>query len=132
MLPFELLRCTSRLKQVTLECMHQWYSDWGCTASSVMAWRPRSLPAQERKYLRHTLAGTIYKCLSVIVTDSLYRLAERYGKDSASCILLSGRCRVYTVHEAAERREQLFCVYLTFGTRSTPLNTKHYGGGSRS
>jgi hypothetical protein len=68
------------------------------------------------------LLDTVYKCLSAIITDRLYRLAERYGLLDSSQEgfrrLHSTQRQVQSLHwaiqEAAERKESLFCCYLDF------------------
>ena len=68
------------------------------------------------------LLDTTYKVLSAIITDRLYRLAERHGLLDSSQEgfrrLHSTQRQVQSLHwaiqEAAERRERLFCCYLDF------------------
>ncbi len=68
------------------------------------------------------LLDTVYKILSVIVTDRLYRLAERHGlldpAQEGFRRLHSMQRQVQSLHwviqDAAERRETLFCCYLDF------------------
>ena len=119
-----MLRCTNSLKQVGLECIN------GILAGEALP--PRSwLGGLVRFLLKKDdvldtggcrpvcLLDTIYKCLSAIVTDRLYRLAERHGLLNPS--QEGFRRLLYTVRQvqslqwaiqgAAERREQLFCVY---------------------
>jgi len=68
------------------------------------------------------LLDTTYKVLSAIITDRLYRLAERYGLLDSSQEgfrrLHSTQRQVQSLHwaiqEAAEGRERLFCCYLDF------------------
>ena len=68
------------------------------------------------------LLDTTYKVLSAIITDRLYRLAERYGLLDSSQEgfrrLHSTQRQVQSLHwaiqEAAERRERFFCCYLDF------------------
>jgi ribonuclease HI len=68
------------------------------------------------------LLDTTYKVLSAIITDRLYRLAERHGLLDSSQEgfrrLHSTQRQVQSLHwaiqEAAEGRELLFCCYLDF------------------
>ena len=68
------------------------------------------------------LLDTTYKVLSAIITDRLYRLAERHGLLDSSQEgfrrLHSTQRQVQSLHwaiqDAAERRELLFCCYLDF------------------
>ena len=68
------------------------------------------------------LLDTAYKILSAILTDRLYRLAERHGLLDASQEgfrkLHSTQRQVQSLHwafeTAAERLEQVYCVYLDF------------------
>jgi len=68
------------------------------------------------------LLDTVYKVLSSIITDRLYRLTERHGLLDSSQEgfrrLHSTQRQVQSLHwaiqDAAERRELLFCCYLDF------------------
>ena len=68
------------------------------------------------------LQDTAYKMLSAILTDRLYRLAERYGLLDASQEgfrkLHSTQRQVQSLHwafeSAAQRRKPLYCCYLDF------------------
>jgi hypothetical protein len=68
------------------------------------------------------LLDTVYKVLSAIITDRLYRLAERHGlldpSQEGFRRLHSTQRQVQSLHwviqDAAERRETLFCCYLDF------------------
>jgi ribonuclease HI len=68
------------------------------------------------------LLDTVYKVLSAIITDRLYRLAERHGLLDSSQEgfrrLHSTQRQVQSLHwaiqEAAERGETLLCCYLDF------------------
>ena len=68
------------------------------------------------------LLDTVYKILSAIITDRLYRLAERHGLLDSSQEgfrrLHSTQRQVQSLHwaiqEAAERGTTLFCCYLDF------------------
>jgi len=127
MLPFELLQCTSRLKQVALECINGILTGEALPPRSWLGGLVRFLLKKEDVfdtggYRPVCLLDTIYKCLSAIVTDRLYRLAERYGlldpSQEGFRRLHSTQRQVQSLHwavqEAAERREKLFCVYLDF------------------
>ncbi len=64
----------------------------------------------------------MYKVLSAIITDRLYRLSERHWlldpSQEGFCRLLSTQLQVQSLHwaiqDAAERRKTLFCCYLDF------------------
>ena len=68
------------------------------------------------------LQDTAYKVLSAILTDRLYRLAERHGlldpSQEGFRRLHSTQRQVQSLHwafeAAAERREKLYCCYLDF------------------
>ncbi len=68
------------------------------------------------------LLDTVYKILSAIITDRLYRLAERHGLLDSSQEgfrrLHSTQLQVQSLHwaiqEAAEWGKTLFCCYLEF------------------
>ena len=68
------------------------------------------------------LLDTVYKLLSAVLTDRLYRLAERHGlldpSQEGFHRLHSPQRQVQSLHwafqEAAARKEKLFCCYLDF------------------
>ena len=68
------------------------------------------------------LLDTVYKVLSAIITDRLYRLAERHRlldpSQEGFRRLHSTKLQVQSLHwaiqDAAERGETLFCCYLDF------------------
>jgi hypothetical protein len=70
------------------------------------------------------LLDAVYKILSAIVTDRLYRLAERYDLQDPSCRSLrrlhSTQRQTQSLHwaiqEAAARKELLFCCYYAFNS----------------
>ena len=127
-LSFEVLRRTSILQQVALDCINGILTGEAIPPRSWLGVLVSILLKKEAffdtgGYRQMCLLNTVYKCLSAIVTDSLYRLAERH------CLLdpsQEGFRRLHStvqqvqtlqslhwaVQEAAERREQLFCVYL--------------------
>ncbi len=115
------------MKQVALECINGILTEDALPLRSWLGGLVRFLLKKEHildtsGYRPVCLLDTIYKCLSAIVTDRLYRLAERYGlldpSQEGFCRLHSTQLQVQSLHwavqEAAERREQLFCVYLDF------------------
>ena len=135
-LPVELLQRTNSLKQIGLECIN----------GILTRGRPRSwlggllrFPLKKDEMFDTSgnrsvcLLNTVYKCLSAIrvVTDRLYRLAERHGlldpSQEGFCRLHSTVRQVQSLHwaiqEAAERRELPFCVYLDFCNASNAFNS---------
>ena len=68
------------------------------------------------------LLDTCYKCLSAIITDRLYRLAERHslldpsqeGFRRLHCTQRQVQSLHWNIQEAADRRESLYCCYLDF------------------
>ena len=68
------------------------------------------------------LLDTVYKILSAIITDRLYRLAERHGLLDSSqegfrrlhCTQRQVQSLHWAIQEAAEQGQTLFCCYLDF------------------
>ena len=80
------------------------------------------MSAGRSNYRPVCLQDTAYKILSAILTDRLYRLAERHGlldpSQEGFRRLHSTQRQVQSLHwafeAAADRREQLYCCYLDF------------------
>ena len=127
-LPFELLRhAPDGMKETILACVNgiltgeappprSWLGGLICFLLKKDA--VLDIPG----YRPVCLLDTVYKVLSAIVTDRLYRLAERYGLQDPSQEgfrrLHSTQRQVQSLHwaiqEAAARKELLFCCYLDF------------------
>jgi membrane-anchored protein YejM (alkaline phosphatase superfamily) len=86
------------------------------------------------------LQDCVYKLLSAILTDRLYRLAERHGlldpSQEGFRRLHSTQRQVQSLHwafeQAAEQRQQLWVVYIDFANAFNPWTMKPCGGGSRN
>jgi hypothetical protein len=110
--------------------LHQSYSDRGGGPSSALIGRAYLFPGLLKKdavldipgYRPVCLLDTVYKVLSAIVTDRLYRLAERYGLQDPSqegfrrlhSTQRQVQSLLWAIQEAAACKELLVCCYLDF------------------
>ena len=127
-LPFELLKhAPDGVKRVILDCINSILTGEAIPPRSWLGGLISFLLKKDAVldisgYRPVCLLDTVYKVLSAIVTDRLYRLAERHGLQDPSQEgfrrLHSTQRQVQSLHwaiqEAAARREHLFCCYLDF------------------
>ena len=127
-IPYELLRCAPEsLKEAVLECINAILTKQVHPPASWLGGLIRFLfkkgdPLDAACYRPVCLQDCVYKLLSAILTDRLYRLAERYGlldpSQEGFRRLHSTQRQVQSLHwafeQAAEQRKQLWVVYLDF------------------
>ena len=127
-IPYELLRCAPEsLKEAVLECINEILTKQAHPPASWLGGLIRFLfkkgdPLDAACYRPVCLQDCVYKLLSAILTDRLYRLAERYSlldpSQEGFRRLHSTQRQVQSLHwafeQAAEQRQQLWVVYLDF------------------
>jgi hypothetical protein len=127
-LPYELIKeAPDSLKNIILTCINTILTGNARPPQSWLGGLVRFLLKKEEVtvisgYRPVCLLDTVYKLLSAVLTDRLYRLAERHGLLDPSHEgfrrLHSPQRQVQSLHwafqEAAARKEKLFCCYLDF------------------
>ena len=127
-LPYEMLRCAPEpLKVAVLECINAILTKQTRPPANWLGGLIRFLFKKgdlldTACYRPVCLQDCTYKLLSGILTDRLYRLAERYGlldpSQEGFRRLHSTQRQVQSLHwafeQAANKRQQLFVVYLDF------------------
>jgi hypothetical protein len=149
-LPYELLRyAPERLKAAVLECINAIITKQAPPPANWLGGLIRFLFKKgdlldTACYRPVCLQDCTYKLLSSILTDRLYHLAERHGlldpSQEGFCRLHSTQRQVQSLRwafeEAANKRQQLFVVYLDFANAFNSvdheLGTKPFGCGSES
>ena len=126
--PYELLKCApAQLKEVVLECINAILTKQAVPPASWLGGLIRFLFKKgdlldAANYRPVCLQDCVYKVLSAILTDRLYRLAERYGLIDPSQEgfrrLHSTQRQVQSLHwafeSASKQRKRLYVVYLDF------------------
>ena len=127
-LPYELIKeAPDSLKSIILTCINRILTGDALPPQSWLGGLVRFLLKKEEVtvisgYRPVCLLDTVYKLLSAVLTDRLYRLAERHGlldpSQEGFRRLHSPQRQVQSLHwafqEAAARKEKLFCCYLDF------------------
>ena len=127
-LPYELIQeAPDSLKNIILTCINTILTGNARPPQSWLGGLVRFLLKKEEVtvisgYRPVCLLDTVYKLLSAVLTDRLYRLAERHGlldpSQEGFRRLHSPQRQVQSLHwafqEAAARKEKLFCCYLDF------------------
>jgi hypothetical protein len=124
-MPFEFLRYAPRsMKETVWTCINSILTGEAPPPWSWMGGLICFLLKKEdvSGYRPVCLLDTVYKVLSAIITDRLYRLSERHGlldpSQEGFRRLHSTQLQVQSLHwaiqDAAERGETLFCCYLDF------------------
>ena len=135
-LPYELLRhAPEGMKNAIRECINSILTG---EAEPPRSWLGGLVHLLLKKDVVMEISGyrpvcpldASYKCLSAIITDRLYRLAERHGlldpSQEGFHRLHSTQQQVQSLHwaiqEAAERGEILFCCYLDFANKFNSID----------
>ena len=127
-LPYELIKeAPDSLKNIILTCINTILAGNARPPQSWLGGLVRFLLKKEEVtvisgYRPVCLLDTVYKLLSAVLTDRLYRLAERHGlldpSQEGFRRLHSPQRQVQSLHwafqEAAACKEKLFCCYLDF------------------
>ena len=128
-LPYELIRTAPMaFKQVLLDCLNQVLVSGSAPPADWLGGLVRFLPKpggdllDPGSYRPVCLQNTVYKVLSAVVNDRLYRLCERYGlldpSQEGFRRLRSTQRQVQSLHweieAAAKKRAPLYVLYLDF------------------
>jgi len=127
-IPYELLKqAPGCLRELVLNCVNCVLEGGTGPPSSWLGGLVRFLLKKEDSletagYRPVCLLDTCYKCLSAIITDRLYRLAERYclldpsqeGFRRLHCTQRQVQSLHWTIQEAADCKATLHCCYLDF------------------
>ena len=137
-LPYELIKeAPNSLKSIILNCINKILTGTAVPPQSWLGGLVRFLLKKDEVtvisgYRPVCLLDTVYKLLSAVITDRLYRLAERHGlldpSQEGFRRLHSPQRQVQSLHwafqEAAGRKEKLFCCYLDFANAFNSIDHK--------